>query len=331
VPYTREHAKRFIRDAMPGGWATDQEWGFAIEALDDTGAPRFAGTVTLRNAGDRRAEIAYSAHPWARGRGVVEAALRILLDWGFAERDLATVIWWAAEGNWASRKVAWRLGFSCDGTLDHWLPTRDGLVGAWVGTLGHDDQRLPQHAWLSAPVLTCDQSVLRPILDSDTARVQEACAEEQAGYFLGHLPQPFTKTDAEAFISRGDERMARGTMVHWAVADPQTDVLLASIAIFEIGGSSGAEVGYWAHPDARGRGVMVEACGAAIRHAFIAATDGGLGLAKLRLVAAVDNISSRRLAESVGFRVVGIERRGAKCRDGMHDAAIYDLVPSDLS
>ena len=31
LEYSREDAKRFVREAMPGGWASDQEWGFAVE------------------------------------------------------------------------------------------------------------------------------------------------------------------------------------------------------------------------------------------------------------------------------------------------------------
>src|SRR4051812_30877430 len=30
VPYVLDDAKRFVREVMPGGWATDEEWGFAI-------------------------------------------------------------------------------------------------------------------------------------------------------------------------------------------------------------------------------------------------------------------------------------------------------------
>ena len=30
VPYTRDDAKRFVRDVMPGGWLADKEWGFAV-------------------------------------------------------------------------------------------------------------------------------------------------------------------------------------------------------------------------------------------------------------------------------------------------------------
>ena len=40
--------------------------GFAVEAPDDDGTPRFAGTVSLRNEREGRAEVAFGAHP---GRG----------------------------------------------------------------------------------------------------------------------------------------------------------------------------------------------------------------------------------------------------------------------
>src|SRR5512139_1778466 len=81
LEYTREDAKRFVREAMPGGWASDQEWGFAVEHQ-----ARFAGTVSLRNEGDRRAEIAFGSHPAARGTGAMERAVRLLLEWGFTEQ-----------------------------------------------------------------------------------------------------------------------------------------------------------------------------------------------------------------------------------------------------
>src|SRR4051794_20130786 len=116
-PYGREDARRFVRDVMPGGWASDQEWGFAVEASDG-GVTRYAGTVSLRSEGEGRAEIAYASHPWARGRGTMERALQLLLAWGFSPtrdggRELDTVIWWAEVGNWASRRLAWKVGFPC--------------------------------------------------------------------------------------------------------------------------------------------------------------------------------------------------------------------------
>jgi RimJ/RimL family protein N-acetyltransferase len=128
--YTRDDATTFVRHVMPGGWASDQEWGFAVEY-----GARFGGTVSLRNRAPHLAEVAYGAHPDVRGTGAMERALRLLLGWGFEERGLQTVIWYANAGNVASRRLAQRVGFSFDGTLRGFLDHRGTPTDAWVGTL----------------------------------------------------------------------------------------------------------------------------------------------------------------------------------------------------
>ena len=106
-----------------------------------------AGTpapISLRNEGSGRAEIAYGSHPAARGTGPWSGPCGCCSTGASSERDLQTVIWWAHEGNWASRKLAWRLGFSFEGTVRRWLAQRGELHDAWVGTLLRDDPRSPR-------------------------------------------------------------------------------------------------------------------------------------------------------------------------------------------
>ncbi|MCZ4498920.1 MAG: putative GCN5-related N-acetyltransferase [Marmoricola sp.] len=334
VPYSREDARRFVRDAMPGGWALDAEWGFAVEAQDDHGTARYAGTVTLRpqdpRSGPFRAEIAYGAHPWARGRGLVERALRLLLDWGFAEHpDLERVLWHARVGNWSSRKVAWRLGFSCDGATQQASSLRGELVDSWFGSLHRGDARLPRNRWLEVPVIEGNRARLRPYRPSDVQRLLEGCSDERTAYWLGLLPSPYTAADAAVYLASRADQSARGAVLHWAVADPASDVLLGDLSVMHLDVPSGPEIGYWVHPAARGHGVMTEAVRLAVRHAFIDTADGGLGCSRLRLVAAVDNTASRQVALRAGFREVGIERAAVLCRDGAHDAMVFDRLPGD--
>ncbi|HET6153925.1 MAG TPA: GNAT family N-acetyltransferase [Marmoricola sp.] len=334
VPYTRDDAARFVRHAMPGGWVTGAEWGFAVEAVDDDGNRQYAGTVSLRpqlpGEGDGRAEIAYGAHPWARGRGIFERALGLLLDWGFAEQGLQMVFWQAHVGNWASRKLAWRLGFSFDGAARDWVVHRGELVDGWFGTLLRDDVRLPRNAWHVPPVLRSERAVLRPMRDDDLPQLVEGCSDEQTSFWIASIPVPFAESDAAAFMAERRDAMARGTVVHWTIADPVTDLLIGSTSLFNLDPGTRGEIGYWAHPAGRGRGVMTEAVRLLLRHAFIDTAEGGLGLPKVRLVAAEDNAGSRAVAERTGFRYVGIERAATPCRDGLHDAALYDVVPADV-
>jgi RimJ/RimL family protein N-acetyltransferase len=327
---TRTDAHRFVTEVMPGGWTSGTEWGFAVEALDG-GVPRYAGTISLRPEGERRAEIAYGSHPWVRGRGVMERALRLLLGWGFEEQGLETVIWWANRGNWASRKLAWRLGFTVEGSLRHWLPQRGQLLDAWVGTLLADDPRQPLTLWYDAPRIIGQRAVLRALEQRDVPRIVEGCTDPETVRWLGQLPQPYTAKDAEEFLETVTERHATGTAVIWAIADPATDDLVGTANLFDIRRGRDAETGYWVHPVARGRGAATEATQLMLRHAFVPVEDGGLGLQRVRAIAAEGNTASRRVLERAGLRHQGRERGVVLVQGGTPaDAAIYDVVAGEL-
>lgn len=331
VPYSRRDAERFVTQMVPSGWH-EGVWAFAVETHGDDGLPRFCGTVELRDEGNRRAEVAYGAHPWARGRGIMLNALSLLLDWGFEEQHLRTVIWWANTGNWASRRAAWRLGFSCDGTVERWLPQRGDLLDAWVGALHVDDERAPRNQWFDVPVLTGDQVRLRPYRDSDTDRVVEACDDERTALWLWQLPSPYTIQHARAYLRGLEEQAANGSGLTWAVVDPVGDDLLGSISLIDVKPGREAEVGFWAHPRARARGVMTEACRLVVSHAFTPSARGGLGLQRITACSAEDNTASRRVIESNGFVQVGRERRGLRMRDGtLVDATCYDLLVDEYA
>ncbi len=326
IPYSMDDAREYVSETMPRGWADDSEWGFAIEADG-----RYAGSVSLRNEGDGRAELAYGSHPWVRGTGYVERALRLMVEWGFADRDLDTIIWWANKGNWASRKVAWRLGFTFEGTLRRWLPQRGELRDAWVATLLRDDPREPRTDWLTCPVLESGQIRLRSWRHSDAERVVEACSDERTAYWFGRMPSPYTLQDAHDYIETRTEVLATADGIGWAVADRDSDLLLASLGLFDLQPGVAAELGYWTHPDARGRGVMSEAVALALRHAFTGTDSGGLGLRLVSVMAAEENLASRRVVEVNGFRQWGIERLGTTTRDGPVDVARYDLTAEEFT
>ena len=70
-----------------------------------------------------------------------------------------------------SRRTAWRLGFTCDGTVERWLPQRGELLDAWVGVLHADDERAPRADWLEVPRLEGDGVVLREPRVEDADRI----------------------------------------------------------------------------------------------------------------------------------------------------------------
>lgn len=331
VPYDREDARTYLRHIVPGGWETDREWIFVVEAPDDAGTRRFAGTISLTDRGEGRAEVAFGAHPWVRGRGVMERGLRLLLTWGFAERDLRTVLWRARRGNWRSRRLAWRLGFTFDGTLRDWMPQRGELHAEWLGTLRREDPMAPAHEWLVAPRVVGDQVVLRGTRETDVPRIVEAVNDEEVQRWSQsireHAPHdPDTVRQRELVL--GDES-ARGTSLTWSVADA-ADRFLGQVAIFGIRPGREAEIGYWAHPDARGRGVMTQACRMAVRHAFVDREDGGLGLHRLTAYAGEGNVASQRILLGAGFTRFGTERSSTLLPDGSYvDTQAFDRLATD--
>ncbi len=87
------------------------------------------------------------------------------------------------------------------------------------------------------------------------------------------------------------------------------------------------EIGYWAHPAARDKGVTTRAVALVVRHAFIDVEDGGLGFDRVFLKAAASNPSSQRVAQKNGFTEVGRERSKELLGDGkLDDLVVFDLL-----
>lgn len=317
VPYTRDDARHFVTEVVSQGWAHGGSWAFAIEA--DGG---FGGTVELRDEGHGRAEIAFGAHPRVRGTGAAERACRLLLDWGFGERDVHTVVWRAHVGNWASRKLAWRLGFSFDGTLRSYLHQRGELVDTWVGTLLAGEDREPRGRWLDLPVLEADGLRLRRWRNSDAPRIVEACSDPRTRQWLPLLPDPYGEPEARAWLEAQLDARATGRSACWAVVDPVDEIrALASISFFDYTPEVECEIGFWSHPDARGRGVATRAMREVVRYAF-----EDLGVRRVTAAASVDNAASRHVIESNGLTTWGTERLGIDVHAGRADLVWYDLL-----
>ncbi|HEU4947405.1 MAG TPA: GNAT family protein [Kribbella sp.] len=94
--------------------------------------------------------------------------------------------------------------------------------------------------------------------------------------------------------------------------------------------SGSGEIGYWAHPEARGRGVVTAAVDLVVRHAFTPIDSGGLGLHRLILTAAV--AASQQVALANGFRRAGAWREAGVRRDGSReDLLLFDRLATDAA
>jgi ribosomal-protein-serine acetyltransferase len=84
------------------------------------------------------------------------------------------------------------------------------------------------------------------------------------------------------------------------------------------------ELGYWLAADAQGAGIMTAAVAALVQHAF-----ADLGLHRVQICAAVDNVRSRALIERLGFAFEGVARGHYRIGDGWHDDAVYALLAGE--
>lgn len=326
VPYGEHHAREWLARRRPE-W---EEGRYLVLAVEADG--RFCGSVDLRPDGVGGAWLGYGLGPWARGRGLLDRALRLLLPWGFETLRLEVLHWAAVAGNWPSRRAAWRAGFRVEGTVRGFLTVRGDRYDAWVGSLLRGEPLAPATPWLQAPVLAARGVRLRPYRPGDVPRVVEACVDRRTRHWLARLPDPYTVDDARAHLEHAQEQAAEGRSVVWAVASADDDRLLGEIAVFGPGpGSRTAEVGYWMHPAERGRGVMTAALLLVARHALLPEDVGGLGRSRLVLRAAAGNGASQRVAEHAGFRRTGVDRAAELLADGTVDDLVrYDLLPDEL-
>jgi RimJ/RimL family protein N-acetyltransferase len=174
--------------------------------------------------------------------------------------------------------------------------------------------------------------LLRGIVEGDVPTIVEACTDERTAYWLTQVPVPYTEQDALDWLEQTREQSATGRGLTWAVADPADDRLLGAVTAFDLDPDGTAEVGYWAHPAARGRGLLTEACGLVVRHCFVPAEDGGLGCRRLRAFATDGNTTSIRVLVGNGFVESGRHREEKRMRDGRFvDLLHFDLLLSEYT
>lgn len=119
---------------------------------------------------------------------------------------------------------------------------------------------------------------------------------------------------------------ARG-QIQWIIETPEGPVGWLTITIDDDDREHGiGSIGYTVGEAFRGRGYATAAVAAVLPIAF---DPEQLALARLEILAAVDNLASRRVAERNGFRLEGILRGLLVINGARVDHALYALLRSD--
>jgi [ribosomal protein S5]-alanine N-acetyltransferase len=315
--YQLRDAEEFLARTA-AGWTSGERLGWTIQAQRDP-ERGFCGSIDLHLEGDGVADVGFGLHPEARGRSIMTAALQLVCNYGFEVAGLQVIRWRALVGNWASRRVAANVGFLFDGTVRCLLVRRGALLDGWIATLTREDPQVPQQ-WLHPVELEGSGIRLRAFRASDVDRIVEACSDPRTAYWLVSMPRPYQRHHALAYLDSLRELAAREIGVTWCLADPNDDRCLGSISLDGLKTyARRGEIGYWAHPDARGRGVVTEAVRLVTRHAH----ETGLATS-LSIRCARGNKASRRVAERAGYTKVGIQPASEPLGDGeLADLVLY--------
>jgi RimJ/RimL family protein N-acetyltransferase len=295
-----------------------------LAVLDATTAELLAGVDLHALTGDS-AEAGWWCAPGARGRGVTSEAVGALCRWGFGALDLHRITAQVEVGNWPSRAMAEKVGFTVEGVLRS-VPAPGGRrADTWLASLlatdeHQDRRRLPSYDDRSDGVVT-----LRRWRSSDAADVARACADPEAARWLP-LPVPYTLEAGQGYVDGiVPSEWAAGTAANVAVVDAADGALLGAVGLRLRDGIG--EVGYWTAPDARGRGVAPRATRLQARWGFEV-----LGLPRIELLADVDNVASQRAADKAGFRREGVGRRlrpAPREVGSRRDMVVYARLPAD--
>lgn len=156
---------------------------------------------------------------------------------------------------------------------------------------------LPGEPLVDAP------TAVRPWRDSDAPALVGICRDPEIVRWTS-VPPNYGDSDARAYLLRRHDAVLAGTAAPFAIVSTTTDELVGSISLIRIAWEDRrAEVGYFLAAGARGKGHATRAVGLISRWGFAA-----LGLERIDLYAATENLASQRVAERSGFAREGVLR-----------------------
>ncbi|WP_266168272.1 GNAT family N-acetyltransferase [Dyella subtropica] len=177
--------------------------------------------------------------------------------------------------------------------------------------------------------LPCSALVLRPWQAGDASALFEAASEsvQSVGRWLPWCHAGYARADSEAWIAHSHAGWQRGELFAFAIVDTETQTVVGGLGLNQFNRQHrSANLGYWIRHSRQGGGIASEAVSVIARFGF-----DTLGLVRVEIVVAEDNLASRRCAEKAGAHFEGIARQRLMIADVPVDAAIYALIPADLA
>src|SRR5437588_8896370 len=170
---------------------------------------------------------------------------------------------------------------------------------------------------------------IRKYREGDAELLYEAVRESiaEVSVWLPWCHEGYSIEESRDFVATRNVHSQGDEWYSFAVLDQSSGRFLGGVGINFINRvHQFANLGYWVRTSAAGRGVATRATRLAARFGF-----EELGLHRIEIVAAVDNIASQRVAEKASAVREGMVRKRLLIRGESQDAVLFSLLPEDLA
>lgn len=151
IPYELRNAEHFVTEVTANLWKNGGA-NWSVRLRDDRGQ-HFVATIGIRNAQGGNAEIGFWTSPEWRGQGIMTRAVRLAVRTAFNKLGFGAVTWYANPENLASRKVAWKCGFSFGGVMRGLWRGRENREDLVMASVLKDDPMEPRGTWEDAEMI----------------------------------------------------------------------------------------------------------------------------------------------------------------------------------
>lgn len=164
---------------------------------------------------------------------------------------------------------------------------------------------------------------------TDLAAVQALASDVEVARNTLNIPHPYSRDDAQAWITSHPDQLRRGEAVTYAVT-VQGDVLRADELVGAVGlildaEHRRAELGYWIGKPFWGRGYATEAARAVVRWGF-----RSLDLHRIHASHFQRNPASARVLQKIGMQHEGVSRQHVRKWDEFLDLVQYGVLRHEL-
>jgi ribosomal-protein-alanine N-acetyltransferase len=173
------------------------------------------------------------------------------------------------------------------------------------------------------PTVATGRLRLRPFRAADADDVVALAGDAEVARFLLHVPHPYPRELAPAWIATHAETWLAGGGPTWAVTT-QAGVLTGTVSLRWTARHGRAELGFWLGRAHWGHGYGTEAARAAVDWAFAA-----LGVGRVYAQHLAGNERSARVLRAAGLRFEGVRRQHLRKGGVTHDVHLYGRLRDD--